>query len=140
MNTSLNGIKFGIDTQGNYGYYKVGADTVTPFKTGNEEKNTSYKSLIKTNSGVSTVDITGWKIIIQYQRLGSSSSSFCGWVFVKGLMKKFKLYTNSIPVSDFSYGELQYTNRTDTSYANDYYMKIYENKIEYSYGIIYVFF
>ena len=26
--------KFGIDNDGNYGYYKAGADTVTPFKTG----------------------------------------------------------------------------------------------------------
>lgn len=26
--------RFGIDENGNYGYYKVGADTVTPFKTG----------------------------------------------------------------------------------------------------------
>lgn len=26
--------KFGIDENGNYGYYKVGADTVTPFKSG----------------------------------------------------------------------------------------------------------
>lgn len=25
--------RFGIDSNGNYGYYKVGADTVTPFKT-----------------------------------------------------------------------------------------------------------
>lgn len=27
-------IKFGIDGNGNYGYYKAGADTVTPFKSG----------------------------------------------------------------------------------------------------------
>jgi len=26
--------KFGIDENGNYGYYKEGADSVTPFKTG----------------------------------------------------------------------------------------------------------
>ena len=26
--------RFGIDSNGNYGYYKAGADTVTPFKTG----------------------------------------------------------------------------------------------------------
>jgi gas vesicle protein len=31
-------IKFGIDSSGNYGYIKEGADTVTPFKTGNESK------------------------------------------------------------------------------------------------------
>ena len=29
--------KFGIDENGNYGYYKVGADTVTPFKSGGSD-------------------------------------------------------------------------------------------------------
>lgn len=28
--------RFGIDADGNYGYYKVGADTVTPFKSGGD--------------------------------------------------------------------------------------------------------
>ena len=34
---ALNGLRFGIDAQGRYGYKKVGADTVTPFRapTGN---------------------------------------------------------------------------------------------------------
>ena len=34
---ALNGLKFGVDADGNYGYYKAGADTVTPFRnpTGN---------------------------------------------------------------------------------------------------------
>lgn len=31
---TLTDIKFGIDSEGNYGYYKTGADTVTPFKSG----------------------------------------------------------------------------------------------------------
>ena len=26
--------KFGVDSSGNYGYYKAGADSVTPFKSG----------------------------------------------------------------------------------------------------------
>lgn len=29
--TALGGLRFGIDSNGKYGYYKVGADTVTPF-------------------------------------------------------------------------------------------------------------
>ena len=32
VNDRLDGIRFGIDEDGNYGYYKVGADSVTPFK------------------------------------------------------------------------------------------------------------
>lgn len=34
VQSALNGIRFGIDENGNYGYYKVGADSVTPFKNG----------------------------------------------------------------------------------------------------------
>lgn len=33
LKTELGGLKFGIDEDGNYGYYKDGADTVTPFKS-----------------------------------------------------------------------------------------------------------
>ena len=38
LNSSLGGLSFGIDTNGNYGYYKDGADTVTPFKKGSVKK------------------------------------------------------------------------------------------------------
>ena len=34
QNSNLGGIRFGVDEEGNYGYKKVGADTVTPFKSG----------------------------------------------------------------------------------------------------------
>ena len=33
VNSSLGGMKFGIDSNGNYGYIKAGADTVIPFKS-----------------------------------------------------------------------------------------------------------
>lgn len=36
--SSVNAIRFGIDADGNYGYYKVGADTVTPFITKNKDE------------------------------------------------------------------------------------------------------
>lgn len=32
LNNSLGGLQFGVDENGNYGYIKIGADTVTPFK------------------------------------------------------------------------------------------------------------
>lgn len=32
VNSNLGGLKFGIDASGNYGYYKAGADSVTPFR------------------------------------------------------------------------------------------------------------
>lgn len=34
LNSNLGGLRFGIDADGNYGYKKVGADTVTPFSSG----------------------------------------------------------------------------------------------------------
>lgn len=34
LSNDLGGLKFGIDSDGNYGYYKDGADTVTPFSYG----------------------------------------------------------------------------------------------------------
>ena len=37
QNKKLGGVTFGIDKDGNYGYIKEGADTVTPFKKGYED-------------------------------------------------------------------------------------------------------
>ena len=34
VNNRFGGLKFGVDSDGNYGYIKAGADTVTPFKSG----------------------------------------------------------------------------------------------------------
>lgn len=34
LQSDFGGMKFGVDANGNYGYYKAGADTVTPFKSG----------------------------------------------------------------------------------------------------------
>ena len=41
LNNSLGGIKFGIDSDGNYGYIKAGADTVTPFSNNQSPFTTS---------------------------------------------------------------------------------------------------
>lgn len=37
LNNSFGGLKFGIDSDGNYGYIKAGADSVTPFSSGDLE-------------------------------------------------------------------------------------------------------
>lgn len=34
LNSSFGGMTFGVDSNGNYGYIKAGADTVTPFNSG----------------------------------------------------------------------------------------------------------
>lgn len=53
-------IRFGIDSDGNYGYYKDGADTVTPFKTGGVQPDDyNSKRLLKiwgTDNGVMTLN------------------------------------------------------------------------------------
>lgn len=44
--------KFGVDSNGNYGYYKTGADTVTPFKNPIGEKTDTYSG-----NGTFTVNV-----------------------------------------------------------------------------------
>ena len=58
-NTTSDSIAFGIDSNGNYGYIKEGADTVTPFKSQKDIDN-AY------NSGVSAADA----------RVNTSSASY----------------------------------------------------------------
>lgn len=62
---ALSGIKFGIDDNGNYGYYKVGADTVSPFKTKPDSLTILSGNITTTNSnlfyntlGYTKMDIT----------------------------------------------------------------------------------
>lgn len=43
-------ITFGVDANGNYGYKKVGADTVTPFKTGGGDLSFNYSKPSKSFS------------------------------------------------------------------------------------------
>lgn len=49
-------ITFGVDANGNYGYKKVGADTVTPFKSG-DNKVKSFSCAGISNSGSSTTNL-----------------------------------------------------------------------------------
>lgn len=56
---ALNGFRFGIDSNGKYGYYKVGADTVTPFRnpTGNAQAREVLQQ--KTFSNADNDDVVG---------------------------------------------------------------------------------
>ncbi|MDE5679526.1 MAG: hypothetical protein K2I01_03745, partial [Lachnospiraceae bacterium] len=70
---SLGGITFGVDGDGNYGYIKAGADTVTPFKMGgkkigtfsgiypNLSAATAYYTNLNTYTS-STITLTGEKL------------------------------------------------------------------------------
>ena len=55
---SLGGITFGMDDDGNYGYIKAGADTVTPFKKGGDLKNVKIQ-LVNFGSDYWTVQNSG---------------------------------------------------------------------------------
>lgn len=46
---SIKEIKFGVDADGNYGYYKDGADTVTPFKSGDDTVSIDIYEYMKFN-------------------------------------------------------------------------------------------
>lgn len=50
------GIRLGIDADGNYGYYKVGADTLTPFKSGIDTDIVRVKSIV-TSPWRLTIDV-----------------------------------------------------------------------------------
>ena len=44
LSSRLGGLRFGVDAEGNYGYKKVGADTVIPFKTLKRQTKTAIAS------------------------------------------------------------------------------------------------
>ena len=56
----MGGLKFGIDSSGNYGYIKAGADSVTPFSNSNyyyrafkrSDSEANRKDTLKVNTGV----------------------------------------------------------------------------------------
>lgn len=56
LSKNMGGLRFGVDSDGNYGYYKDGADTVTPFKSGGI-------SNITMRAMNATFDFTGLKSI-----------------------------------------------------------------------------
>lgn len=56
---ALNGLRFGIDQSGNYGYYKVGADSVTPFRQSQGTAQAGDVRAPKTFSNASGDNIVG---------------------------------------------------------------------------------
>lgn len=81
--------KFGVDSDGNYGYIKAGADTVTPFKSGGHDfygHGTSYNSWavnIKRNSNILKVTGNGYRgnsanQTLSLTILGVSDETYCG--------------------------------------------------------------
>lgn len=64
INNNMGGLRFGVDADGNYGYYKDGADTVTPFKSGGKISVDAISMLLSGSiSTTTTVSFTGLKSI-----------------------------------------------------------------------------
>lgn len=84
-----NKIAFGVDGYGNYGYYKVGADTVTPFLTGGGEMQTKSVSMgVSPNVSISTRLDSAPKLFYLYATTDSANSSIIDTVlFVKGVFE-----------------------------------------------------
>lgn len=59
---ALNGFRFGRDSNGNYGYYKAGADTVTPFRnpSGTAQASDVVKGKTFSNSTGDNIEGTMW--------------------------------------------------------------------------------
>lgn len=106
--SSLGGLKFGIDTNGNYGYYKDGADSVTPFKSGIKLKKTCiysqltidedydecllvfasaglYGSLAITNGGNYTMEEAGKSMTVNTGTVNGQANTGC--FLIKNLPK-----------------------------------------------------
>lgn len=76
-------IRFGIDADGNYGYYKDGADTVTPFKTGdaptpsgNVNLGTFTSNGVKNGHRVSGYETASMTINVEPHNVSSENSRY----------------------------------------------------------------
>ncbi|MBD5536901.1 MAG: hypothetical protein HDQ99_14860 [Lachnospiraceae bacterium] len=111
LNGLLGGIRFGVDDEGNYGYIKAGADTVTPFK---QEINIPASAL-----GFSV------SFVCPYS---TNSAPLLNMNFVA--MKQFSKYTVTVSNPKIRYrfngGEEQNTTKTfDISNVNIFSVSIY---------------
>ena len=85
LNSSLGGLQFGVDENGNYGYIKAGADSVTPFKSGAEYSNaimisTHYHYSNNTTITDITYTINGVKRTVPRITANSFSNNYEGVV------------------------------------------------------------
>ena len=80
-------MKFGIDSDGNYGYIKAGADTVTPFKSGTLITSAPITMSNKNSSGwyrTAVIDLSAYDITtisnIAFTRINSTDVASCLYV------------------------------------------------------------
>lgn len=74
---------FGIDSDGNYGYKKAGADAVTPFKSGGSLSNVSgsieWRAIYRGNPAKVPIPCEGWstiKFYVTYSQYATNISNY----------------------------------------------------------------
>lgn len=80
LDGSSNEIKFGIDSDGNYGYIKAGADSVTPFKSNNGYVITNVIQCNETSNSYRTT----WTFNTNYTGYNSAAGLTCSNMYASG--------------------------------------------------------
>lgn len=81
LNGNFGGIKFGQDENGNYGYYKVGADTVTPFKSFNGEFQIITWTMSNSASNLSVLNLKGFSDTPNYVSVSAVNNVWMDFIY-----------------------------------------------------------
>lgn len=120
LNRSLGGLQFGIDENGNYGYIKDGADTVTPFKSGfsgSYNANTYHAPWDESSAQVFTIDVSNFKTLT----INITSISKCYFLIQKdGVSQPATTSTGTITydVSDCNTASILYYRNASSGYPS----------------------
>lgn len=139
LGSRLGGIRFGIDEDGNYGYKKVGADTVTPFSRdiniGDNFTVTLTGSHNKlTTASVCYIDKTTIYLLGDVSLGNANCSTQCGYIWNYSVEINGKEYTGTckIPTHQQIYSKCAGYRRDfnywlSTYYNDSYYWYVYKD-------------
>lgn len=100
QNKNMGGLRFGVDADGNCGYIKDGADTVTPFKKGYEDTPGTATAKMITKGFTAWVNgelITGERPLPTNTQKGSKTFNTITWGRVVDFTITFPVEFDSIP-------------------------------------------
>lgn len=125
-------IRFGVDGEGNYGYYKAGADTVTPFSSGGDFEETVLWTNPSPTNAFSGQRLTGLSDLSQYDYIGfycRVSTSIATETFEIMPYDYFKntVGSGSRPVCGVSYIDTDKLHTRAFYYDSDTAMQVREN-------------
>ena len=126
-------ITFGVDANGNYGYKKVGADTVTPFS--NNDSEVHSLSFVNTTSNTASIER-----VSRISRIISSSLSFTeprsfdiGDIYTCYFTPATNWFGSTIELMLYSNRALDLTVETTATIINRYLIK-YESTVVRAFG------